>query len=83
MMPVPTVIPPLSLDATPAERQQYRCDILKLPGPVDRWLKVNSRSPRIDFLKDYLLLEDVKAEYVDCIVKSVCVKKVCRLLFFY
>jgi hypothetical protein len=79
-MPGPTVIPLLSPDATPAERHGYRRDVLKLPGSIDRWLTVNSRSPRIDFLKDYLLLEDVKAEYVDCVVKSVCVKKVCHPL---
>lgn len=79
MMPVLTVLPPFSLDATPAERQRYCRDVLKLPGPIDRWLTVNSRSPRIDFLKDYLLLEDVQVEYVDCIVKAVCVK-VCHLL---
>lgn len=80
MMPGPAVIPRLLPDATPAEHQGYRRDVLKLPGSIDRWLTANSHSPRIDFLKDYLLLGDVKAEYVDCVVKSVCVKKVCHLL---
>jgi hypothetical protein len=47
---------------------------LKLPGQVDRWLIATSRSPRIDFLQDYLMLGDVRTEYVDCVVKSVCVK---------
>jgi hypothetical protein len=65
--------PSLSPDATYTERQAYRRNVLKLPGPVDRWLIANSRSPFISFLQDYLLLADVKQEYVDCFVESVCV----------
>lgn len=65
---------PLSLiNATPLERHAYRRDVLKLPGPVDRWLIANSRSPYMSFLKDYLLLADVKQEYVTCFVEYVCV----------
>ena len=54
--------PPLSPSATEPERQAYRRDVLHLPGPVDRWLVTNIRSPRINFLQDYLLLipEDIK-----------------------
>jgi len=61
--------PPLSPSATYAERQAYRRDVLHLPGPVDRWLLTNIRSPRIDFLKDYLMLADVKYQYVTCIAE--------------
>ena len=70
-MQVSTVIPSLSPDATFAERQKYRRVILQLPGPVDRWLTTNSRSPRINFLQDYLMLGDIKTEYVDCTVECV------------
>jgi hypothetical protein len=31
----------LSPNVTYAERQAYRCDVLRLPGPVDRWLLTN------------------------------------------
>jgi|SRR5882762_1449901 hypothetical protein len=61
--------PPLSPSATYAERQAYRRDVLHLPGPVDRWLLTNIRSPRIDFLQDYLMLVDVKNQYVACIAE--------------
>ena len=63
--------PPLSPSATEPERQAYRRDVLHLPGPVDRWLVTNIRSPRINFLQDYLLLipEDIKNQYVTCIVE--------------
>jgi hypothetical protein len=63
--------PPLSPSATEAERRAYRHDILHLPGPVDRWLVSNIRSPRINFLQDYLLLtpEDIADQYVTCIVE--------------
>lgn len=63
--------PAISPNMTYAERQAYRRDILNLPGPVDRWLIANSRSPRISFLRDYLLLTDVKREYVICFIESV------------
>jgi hypothetical protein len=63
--------PPLSPSATEAERRAYRRDVLHLPGPVDRWLVSNIRSPRINFLHDYLLLipEDITDQYVICIVE--------------
>lgn len=64
----------LSPDATYAERQAYRLDVLKLPGPIDRWLTVNSHCPRITCLQDYLLLTDINREYVDCFVESICVE---------
>jgi hypothetical protein len=64
----------LSPDATYAERQAYRLHVLKLPGPIDRWLTVNSHSPRITCLQDYLLLTDINREYVDCFVECICVE---------
>jgi hypothetical protein len=64
--------PSLSPTATDVERQAYRRDVLGLPGPVDRWLIANSRSPNISFLKDYLLLADITREYVNCVVEHVC-----------
>jgi len=60
---------PLSQDATYAERLAYRENVLKLPGPVDRWLTANSRSPRITFLQDYLMFTHVQTEYVTCLVE--------------
>lgn len=72
-MSASTAIISISADATFAERQEYRRVVLKLPGPVDRWLTANSRSTRIDFLRDYLMLEGVNTEYVECVVESVCV----------
>lgn len=64
--------PQLAPDATYGERQDYRRDVLMLPGPIDRWLTTNIRTPHINFLKDYLLLPDLKTEYVTCIVELVC-----------
>jgi hypothetical protein len=60
---------PLRQDATYAERQMYRENVLKLPGPVDRWLTANSRMPRIMGLRDYLMLTEVQTEYVTCLVE--------------
>ena len=59
----------LSHNATYAEWQAYRCDVLRLPGPIDRWLLANIRSTRINFLHDYLMFADVKNEYVICTVE--------------
>src|SRR5882762_5874785 len=56
----------LSPNATYAKRQAYRRDVLHLPGPIDCWLLTNIRSPRINFLQDYLMFADVKNEYVIC-----------------
>jgi hypothetical protein len=81
-MSASAIIQPLPQHATFAQCQEYRRVVLNLPGPVDRWLTTNSRSPRIDFLQDYLMLEDVRVEYVDCVVESVCVK-VCILMFCF
>jgi hypothetical protein len=63
--------PAISPNMTYAERQAHCQDILNLPGPVDWWLIANSCSPHISFLQDYLLLTDVKQEYVICFIKSV------------
>ena len=60
---------PLRRDATYAERKMYRENVLKLPGPVDRWLTANSRMPRIMSLRDYLMLTEVQTEYVTCLVE--------------
>jgi hypothetical protein len=60
---------PLQQDATYAERKMYRENVLKLPGPVDRWLTANSRMPRIMSLRDYLMLTEVQTEYVTCLVE--------------
>jgi len=65
--------PSLSTDATAEERIAYRRDVLKIPGPIDRWLISNSRSPHMYFLQDYLLFENVQQEYVDCFVESISV----------
>jgi hypothetical protein len=81
-MPASAITRPLPRHTTFAQRQEYRRVVLKLPGPVDRWLTTNSRSPRIDFLKDYLMFEDVRVEYIDCVVESVCVKVHILLLCF-
>jgi hypothetical protein len=61
--------PPLSPGATDVERKAYRRDVLHLPGPVDRWLLTNVRSPRIHFLRDYLMFVDGSSEYVTCTVE--------------
>lgn len=61
---------PLSQKSTYAERLAYRENILHLPGPVDRWLTANSRSPRfVMVLQNYLMLADVETEYVTCLVE--------------
>ncbi|KZP24374.1 hypothetical protein FIBSPDRAFT_888837 [Athelia psychrophila] len=54
------------MSLTYAEREAYRRDILNIPSPLDEWLLSNERSPRIAFLKVYLMLGDVEAEYVTC-----------------
>lgn len=63
---------PLAPDATYEERRAYREEVLKLPSPIDRWLTANSRSPRIMFLRDYLMLAEVETEYVTCVVEYEC-----------
>ena len=57
--------------STYMEQQAHRTNILRLPGRVDRWLTANSRSPNIAFLRDYLMLLDIKTEYVTCFVERV------------
>lgn len=51
---------------TYAERETYRREVLNFPTPLDEWLLSNERSPRVAFLKVYLMLDDVEAEYVTC-----------------
>ncbi|KZP07452.1 hypothetical protein FIBSPDRAFT_902037 [Athelia psychrophila] len=51
---------------TYAQREAYRRDILNIPSPIDEWLISNARSPWIAFLKVYLMLNEVEAEYVTC-----------------
>jgi hypothetical protein len=53
---------------TYAERKTYRWEVLHLPGPVDRWLVANIRSPRINFLQHYLMSKDGYG-YVTCFVE--------------
>lgn len=55
--------------STYAEHQAYRLGVAGYPGPVDRWLISNSRSPRIDFLQNHLLLDNPKYEHVICTVE--------------
>lgn len=55
--------------ATHTERQAYLQGVDGFPGPVDRWLIANSRTPRINFLDNYLMLDDPSCEYVTCIVE--------------
>lgn len=69
---MPLFGPPLSVNSTDAERQLYRRNTLKLPGPVDRWLTSNARMPNASSLADYFMWSDVKAEYVVCIVERIC-----------
>ena len=57
-----------------AEKQAYRRDVLKLPGPVDRWLTSNRRSPWIAFQRDYMLLPDIQSSHVVCFIASVAKK---------
>jgi hypothetical protein len=77
-MSISTVFPSLPPNATFAERQEYRRVVLKLPGPIDRWVTANSRHPNAGWVKDFLMLEDAKTG-VDCVVEAVCVM-VCLLL---
>ena len=72
--------PVLSPNATYQERMAYRREVLKLPGPIDRWLTANSRSPRISFLHDYLMIDDMQKDYVICFVEAVYVE-VCLLSY--
>lgn len=51
---------------TYAQREAYRRDVLNIPSPVDQWLVSNARSPRVAFLKVYMMFGDVEAEYVTC-----------------
>ena len=51
------------------QRAAYRRDVLKLPGPIDRWLTTNSRSPNMSFLSEYLMMPDTRQQYVLCVVE--------------
>ena len=57
-----------------AEKQAYCRNVLKLPGPVDRWLTSNRRSPWIAFQHDYMLLPDIQSSHVVCFIASVAKK---------
>lgn len=61
----------LSPTASYAEMQAYHRDVLKLPGPVDRWLTSNRRSPWVAFLSDYMLLPDIRSSHVVCYIQAV------------
>jgi hypothetical protein len=63
---------------TYAEQQTYRREVLHLPGPVDRWLIANIRTPRISFLQHYLMFKE-EYGYVNCFVEIES-EKVCSLL---
>lgn len=69
-------VPNFPPTTTFAERHNYR-EVHGLPGPIDKWLTTCSRSPRINFLQNYLMLEDPKVEYVDCLVECIC-EEVCQ-----
>jgi hypothetical protein len=64
---------------TYAQRQMYRQEVLHLPGPVDRWLIANIRSPCINFLQHYLMFKEGYG-YVACFVEIES-EEVCLLLF--
>lgn len=69
-----SVFRPLPPSATFAEREAYHLEH-QLPGPVDRWLTANSRSPHVAFLQNYLMLDDVNGvSCVVCNIESVCTK---------
>ena len=53
---------------TYAEWKTYRWEVLHLPGPVDRWLVANIRSPRINFLQHYLMSKGGYG-YVTCFIE--------------
>lgn len=53
------------------EREAYRRDVLKIPGPVDRWLIANSRMPWMAFQRDYLMVGNLQTDYVTCTVDIV------------
>ena len=71
-----TVFGPSTLPSTASytEMQAYRRDILKLPGPIDRWLTSNRQSPWIAFQRDYMLLPDIQSSHVVCFIASVAKK---------
>ena len=71
-----TVFGPSTLPSTAsyADMQAYRRDVLKLPGPINRWLTSNRWSPWIEFQRDYMLLPDIQSSHVVCFIKFVAKK---------
>lgn len=65
--------PILSPTATYQDRQEYRRNVLNIPGPVDRWLTAHERAPYIGNLQDYLMI-DSRQDYVVCHVQAVCIE---------
>lgn len=72
----------LPANATDLQRSLYRRDILKLPGPIDRWLTTVSRATNVRFLETFLMMQDFDAEHVVCLVQ-VLPFKVCSRLSTY
>ena len=66
----PSLAPTMSY----TEMQAYRRDVLKLPGPVDRWLTSNRQSPWIMFQRDYMLLPKIQSSHIVCFIASVAMK---------
>jgi hypothetical protein len=64
------------------ERKVYRKNVLDIPGPVDRWLAINSRNPVLSdsFLNDYLMIKTAPSDYVQCFVEME-YGAVCHLTF--
>lgn len=73
----------LALNASYAEILAYRRDVLKLPGPVDRWLTSNRRSPWIEFQRDYMLLPDIQSSHVVCFIEFTAKKVSNQVLIRY
>lgn len=68
-----TIFGPTTLSPTASygEMQDYRRNVLNLPGPIDRWLTSNRRSPWVAFLRDYMLLPDIRSSHVVCFIQAV------------
>ncbi|KZP21438.1 hypothetical protein FIBSPDRAFT_891148 [Athelia psychrophila] len=63
---------PLPTDATFVQRREYYYNTCRLPGRVDRWLRSNSRTPSIVFLREYLMLLSPISQHVTCTVTMEC-----------
>lgn len=53
--------------------EEYRRDVLHLPGPIDRWLSANLQMEQawtnMVFIEDFPELEDIQLNQVTCTVK--------------